>query len=91
MYFLISKFLLVFNIQLLENSQILKQMKLSMCITCVKYDNEIDQQIFMKVHIGEFYKKLWSHFSFHLDQTVLMTTLHKSINTFLILRQCDCI
>jgi hypothetical protein len=28
---------------------------------------------------GKFYECLLSHFNFHLDQTILMTTSHKSI------------
>jgi hypothetical protein len=46
--------------------------------------------ILMTSDIREFYKKLSSHFSSYLDQTILKTTLHKRRNTFLSLFQYDC-
>lgn len=38
------------------------------------------KQIWIKCNIGEIQKKLLSHFDIHLDQIILMTTLHKIIS-----------
>jgi choline kinase len=39
--------------------------------------------ISVEVYVVDFYEQLLSHFNFHSDQTVLMTSLHKGTNTFL--------
>jgi hypothetical protein len=41
--------------------------------------NQLKNIILIKFNIGEFYETLSNHFKFHLDVTVLTTTLHKSI------------
>jgi uncharacterized membrane protein len=41
----------------------------------------------LNIILKEFYEKLSEHLNFHLDWTILMTTLHKSMNTLLTLFQ----
>jgi hypothetical protein len=37
----------------------------------------------MKFDLHKFYQELINHFAFHLDQTILMTTLHEDLHAFL--------
>jgi hypothetical protein len=41
----------------------------------------------LNIILKEFYEKLLEHLNFHLDWTILTTTLHKSMNTLLTLFQ----
>lgn len=66
---------------------LLKLLHLSIC----PWSNlRMNKLVFIKFSVGEFFEKLLGPFSFCLDWTVLMTTLHKSIHIFLGWSQFDC-
>jgi hypothetical protein len=57
--------------------------RLCLSVRTHEITRERKKQILIKFDAGECYEKLSSHFNFHLDWTMLTTTLHKIINTCL--------